>query len=519
MNGAQSLIASLVKSDVEVCFSNPGTSEMHFVAALDSVPEMRGILCLFEGVASGAADGYARMAEKPASTLFHLGPGMGNAIANLHNAQKGFTPLVNIVGEHATYHRQFEAPLTSNIEGYAGPFSKWLRVSESAADVGKDAADAIAASQSDVPGVATLLLPANTAWDDGGKISEKVAINGPHTVPSDHIRDAAKRLEKASRAVMLVNGTAIREKGLEALARIREKTGATVYLSTFYPRSERGEGRVEIPKLPYFPDQIYEALDGCDELILVGQDRPVTFFAYPGKKSDCTPEGVEPFKLTTPADDQVGALLALADEVNAPAIDKLETDPRNKLVRPELQSGDLTAGTAGFAIAAMLPENAIVADESTTSGMASYMLTANAPKHDWLALTGGAIGAGIPMALGAAVACPDRKVVNLQSDGSSMYTIQGLWTIAREKLDVTTVIWNNRSYAILNLELHNVGAAANAGPKTLSMFDLSNPDLDFVALANGMGIEGMRATTTEEFNDLFAHCMATKGPHLIEVIL
>lgn len=519
MNGAQSLIASLVKSDVEVCFSNPGTSEMHFVAALDSVPEMRGILCLFEGVASGAADGYARMAEKPASTLFHLGPGMGNAIANLHNAQKGFTPVVNIVGEHATYHRKFEAPLTSNIEGYAGPFSKWIRVSESAADVGADAADAIAVSQSDVPGVATLLLPANTAWDDGGKVADKVAISGPHTVPSDHIRDAARRLEKASRAVMLVNGTAIREKGLEALARIREKTGATVYLSTFYPRSERGEGRVEIPKLPYFPDQIYEALDGCDELILVGQERPVTFFAYPGKKSDCTPEGVEPFKLSTPADDQVGALEALADEVGAPSIDKLETDPRNKLIRPELQSGDLTAGTAGYAIAAMLPENAIVADESTTSGMASFMLSANAPKHDWLALTGGAIGAGIPMALGAAVACPDRKVVNLQADGSSMYTIQGLWSIAREKLDVTTVIWNNRSYAILNLELHNVGAAANAGPKTLSMFDLSNPDLDFVSIANGMGIEGMRATTTEEFNDLFAHCMATKGPHLIEVIL
>lgn len=519
MNGAQSLIASLVKSDVEVCFSNPGTSEMHFVAALDSVPQMRGILCLFEGVASGAADGYARMAEKPASTLFHLGPGMGNAIANLHNAQKGFTPLVNIVGEHATYHRQFEAPLTSNIEGYAQPFSKWMRVSESAADVGADAAAAIAASQSDVPGVATLLLPANTAWDDGGKVAEKVAINGPHTVPFERITDAARRLEKASRAVMLVNGTAIREKGLEALARIREKTGATVYLSTFYPRAERGEGRVEIPKLPYFPDQIYEALDGCDELILVGQEKPVTFFAYPGKKSDCTPEGVEPFKLSTPADDQVAALEALADEVGAPSIDKLETDPRNKLVRPELQTGKVTAGTAGHAIAALLPENAIVADESTTSGMASFMLTANAPRHDWLALTGGAIGAGIPMALGAAVACPDRKVVNLQADGSAMYTIQGLWTIAREKLDVTTVIWNNRSYAILNLELHNVGAAANAGPKTLSMFDLSNPDLDFVSIANGMGIEGMRAETTEEFNDLFAHCMATKGPHLIEVIL
>ena len=254
-----------------------------------------------------------------------------------------------------------------------------------------------------------------------------MAITGPLTVPSDLIRDAAKRLEKANRAVMLVNGTADRERGLEALARIREKTGAIIYLSTFYPRAERGEGRIEIPKLPYFPDQIYDALDGCDELILVGQDRPVTFFAYPGKKSDCTPEGVELFRLTTPVDDQIGALEALADEVGAPSIDQLKTDPRNRLFRPELQSGELTPRSAGHAVAAFLTENAIIADESTTSGAASFILTANAPKHDWLALTGGAIGIGIPMALGAAIACPDRKVVNLQADGSSMYTIQGLW--------------------------------------------------------------------------------------------
>ena len=519
MNGAQSLIASLVKSDVDVCFSNPGTSEMHFVAALDSVPEMRGILCLFEGVASGAADGYARMAEKPASTLFHLGPGMGNAIANLHNAQKAFTPLVNIVGEHATHHRKYEAPLTSNIEGYAEPFSKWLRVSQTAKDVGADAADAIAACQSGVPGIATLLLPANTAWDSGGVIAQKVPVAAPKPVVPSHIKDAANRLEQAKRAVMLINGSAVSERGLEAAARIREKTGATIYLSTFHARAERGAGRVNIPKLPYFPDQIYAALDGCDELILVGQDRPVTFFAYPGKKSDCTPEGVEPFKLSTLAEDQVAALEALAEEVGAPAIDKLSGDPRSKLIVPELQKGELTPHSAGHAIAALLPENCIIADESTTSGGTSYLLTMNAPPHDLIAVTGGAIGGGIPLAIGAAVACPDRKIVNLQADGSGMYTIQGLWTIARERLDVTTVIWNNRTYNILNMELHNVGAANDAGPMALSMFDLSNPDIDFCALARAMGVEAMRATTAEDFNGQFAYCMANKGPHLIEAMI
>lgn len=519
MNGAQSLIASLVKSGVDVCFSNPGTSEMHFVAALDSVPEMRGVLCLFEGVASGAADGYARMADKPASALFHLGPGMGNAIANLHNAKKAFSPLVNIVGEHATYHRKFDAPLTSDIEGLAGPISKWIRVSESAMAVGRDAADCVAAAQSGEPGVATLILPANTAWEDAESVADPTPFEGPASVSHDRIKDAARAIEKASRPIFIVNTIGLREKGLEALARIREKTGATVYLTTFYARAERGEGRVEFPKLPYFPDQIYEALDGCDELVLVGQGAPVTFFAYPGKESDCTPKGVEPRILASNAENAIEALEALADEVGAPAIDKLDQDPRNKLARPELPTGALTSGTAGHTIAALMPENCIFADESTTSGLATYVLSANGPKHDFLGLTGGAIGDGIPMAIGAAVACPDRKVINTQADGSGMYTIQGLWTIAREKLDVTTVIWNNRTYAILNLELHNVGAAQNAGPKALSMFDLSNPDLDFCKLAEGMGIEAMRATTAEEFNEHFAYCMKNKGPQLIEVMI
>jgi len=518
VNGAQSLIGTLVKSGVEVCFSNPGTSEMHFVAALDRVPEMRGVLTLFEGVASGAADGYARMAGKPACTLFHLGPGMGNGIANLHNANKAFTPMINIVGEHATYHRQFEAPLTSDIEGLAAPFSKWVHVSESSKTVAKDAAQAVSISQSDSPGIATLILPANTAWEEAEDFAKPVPVNGPHEAPSDRIRDAAKALERASRPVFLVNGNSLREKGLEALARIQAKTGAIVFTSTFYGRCERGEGRVEFTKFPYFPDQIVEALDGCDELILLGQDRPVTFFAYPGKKSDCTPDGVEPITLASPAENGELALIALADEIGAPAIDQLETDPRMKLIRPDLPKGEITSGTAGFTIAALMPEGAIFADESTTSGLASYALTANGPKHDWLGLTGGAIGAGIPMAIGAAMACPDRKVINLQADGSAMYTIQSLWTIARENLDVTTVIWNNRSYAILNLELMNVGAE-NAGPKALNMLNIGNPDLNFCEMARGMGIEAMRPETCEEFNNHFAYCMDNKGPHLIELMI
>lgn len=514
MNGAESLVQTLVDSGVEVCFTNPGTSEMHFVAALDRIKGMRSILGLFEGVVTGAADGYGRMAGKPASTLLHLGPGLGNGLANLHNAKKANTPIINIVGQHATYHIQYDAPLNSDIVGIARPVSGWVKQSTSSRTVAMDGSLAVAASM-EAPGqIATLILPADTAWHDCDGPVAPVEQRKPALPSQEAVVAAAKALKAAKRGMLMISGNGLLEKGLHAAGRIAAVTGCELITETFYSRMRRGAGLVTVNKLPYFAEDVVETMKGADVLVTAGAKPPVAFFAYPGKPSWLTPEDCAIQQLATPEQDTVAGLEALADELGAPA------DPAGvqSAERPELPSGDLTAGSAGNTVAALLPENAIISDESATSGLAPYILTSGAEPFDHLQLTGGSIGQGLPLATGAAVACPDRKVVCLHGDGGAMYTVQSLWTQARENLDVVTVIFANRSYAILNIELMRVGAE-NPGPTALSMLDLSNPSLDWVQLAQGMGVEASRSETAEEFNDQFSSALKVKGPRLIEVVI
>ncbi|MDF1847593.1 MAG: acetolactate synthase large subunit [Parvibaculaceae bacterium] len=514
MNGAESLVRTLVDSGVDVCFTNPGTSEMHFVAALDKVEGMRAILALFEGVVTGAADGYGRMAEKPAATLLHLGPGLANGLANLHNARRADTPLVNIVGDHATYHAQYDAPLASDLKGFASPVSGWYHSSPSPKTAAADGARAVQAAMSAPGQIATLVLPADTAWLEAEGPSPALDIVGPAAVEGAAVDRIAALLKNGKKTAILIRGAALKEDGLLAAGRIASKTGARIMCDTFTARIQRGAGRVMVDRLPYFSEQIEEDLAGTEQLILVGAKPPVSFFAYPGKASWMTPEGCEINVLAHPHEDGTGALEALAEAVGAPA------EPINvaKLELPDLPTGKLDSFTAGQVVAHYLPEGAIVSDEAATSGIGPAIYTATAVPHDHLSLTGGAIGQGLPVATGAAVACPDRKVVCLHGDGGAMYTLQSLWTQAREKLDVTTVIFANRSYAILNVELMRVGAE-NPGPKALSMLDLHNPELDWVQLGQGMGVNSMRAETAEEFAEQFAACMREKGPHLIEAVI
>ncbi len=514
MNGAESLVRTLVASGVEVCFANPGTSEMHFVAALDRVEGMRAVLTLFEGVATGAADGYGRMAEKPAATLLHLGPGLANGLANLHNARRAATPIVNIVGDHATYHAQYDPPLASDIAGFARPVSAWVHSSMSAATVAEDGARAVQAARQAPGQIATLILPADTAWLEAERPASPLPVQGPSRVSQHAIDDVAQALCEGRRSAMLLRGSALGRRGLEATGRIAAKSGARILCDTFSPRITRGAGLVAAERLPYFAEQIVEFLRDFELLILVGSKPPVSFFAYPGKASWCVPEGCRILHLAHPHEDAVGALEAVAEAIAAPR------DPvgRAPLQRPDIPEGKLNAYTAGQTIGHFLPEGAIISDEAATSGLGTASYTAVAPPHDLLSLTGGSIGLGVPMATGAALACPDRKVVCLQGDGGAMYTLQALWTQAREKLDVTTVIFANRSYYILNIELMRVGAE-NPGPKALSMLDLHNPELDWVSLARGMGVESSRAETNADFASSFADAMKSRGPRLIEVVL
>ncbi len=511
MNGAQALINTLADGGVDVCFANPGTSEMHFVAALDAVPGMRGVLALFEGVATGAADGYARMTDRPAAVLLHLGPGLGNGLANLHNARRARVPMVVVVGDHATYHKKYDAPLESDIDSVAGTVSGWVRRTLDTAHVATDAAEAIAASRFGAL-ISTLILPADVSWSDGAQPVSPAAAEpaGADPLPAPEVREV---LRSGEPAVILVGGDATRGPGLSAAARIARATGARLLCETFPTRLERGAGIPAVDRLAYFAEAATAQLDGAKHLVLAGATSPVSFFAYPGMPSDLVPAGCEVHVLAgkTGAAD---ALIALADEV-AP----WTVAPVAVASRPELPTGALTSASAAAVIGALMPEAAIVVDESNTSGLLLAQTTAGAPAHDWLTLTGGAIGYGIPAAVGAAVAAPDRPVLCLESDGSAMYTISGLWTQARENLDVTTVLYDNSAYDILRVELQRVGVGSAPGPKALDLLDLSRPALDFVNIAEGMGVPARRVNTAEEFADALRAAFAEPGPHLIDAVV
>ncbi|HEU4492705.1 MAG TPA: acetolactate synthase large subunit [Rubrobacteraceae bacterium] len=514
MNGAASLVKTLAGAGVEVCFANPGTSEMHFVAALDQVGDVRCVLGLFEGVATGAADGYARMADKPASTLLHLGPGLANGLANVHNARRANTPMVNIVGDHATYHKQYDAPLTSDVEGIARPFSDWVRTSAGSRSVARDGAAAVAAAMAPPGRVATLILPADASWNEADGPAPLPAVEGRAPVTPEAIADVARVLRSGEPAVLFMGGHALREPALTLAGRIAAKTGTRLLAQTLNARVERGAGRVAVDFLPYPVDDALATLADARHLVLVGSRAPVAFFAYPGKPSALDPPQCETHTLATPTEDIVQALEELAEELGAPH--KAPVQAREKPPRPSGEA--LTPEAAAAAVGTLLPEGAIVVDEALTAAAAFMSRTRCAATHDYLQVTGGAIGIGLPLATGAAVACPDRKVVCLQADGSAMYTLQALWTQAREGLDVTTLVLNNRSYAILKQELVNIGAG-DAGRGALDMMELDRPTLDWVDLARGMGVEAGRAKTMEELERQLVAGLRSEGPYLIDLVL
>ncbi len=515
MNGAEALVGTLADCGVEVCFANPGTSEMQLVAAIDGQHGMRAILGLFEGVVTGAADGYGRMADKPSMTLLHLGPGLANGLANLHNAKRAGSPIINIVGDHATYHLQYNSPLTSDLNGVARPMSHWVKVSRSERDLAQVGAESWSVANTYPGQIATVVAPANHAWNDGSAKVTGWTAPEPAKVPDQAISDAAVALRDTDGPkAIFMGGRALREGALEQAGRIAAATGARLICETFPTRLERGAGRVAVERLPYFGEQGEEYLKDFKAIVYCGTEPPVSFFAYPGKPSWLSPEGARLVRLASMEEEAQDALQRLADELEAP------TEPalvQEKVESPAVE-GKLDPAKIGAIVGAMMPENAIVSDEAATAGLMVFPATVGSPKHDWMTLTGGAIGQGLPLAVGAAVACPDRKVLALQADGSGMYTPQALWTMAREELDVTTIILNNGSYAILNIELMRVGVQ-NPGPKALSMLDLRNPALDWVSISEGMGVPARKAETCEELQEALAEALAHKGPRLIEAIL
>jgi acetolactate synthase-1/2/3 large subunit len=515
MNGADSLCDTLLANNVDVCFANPGTSEMHFVAALDRKPQMRCVLGLFEGVVTGAADGYARMADKPAATLLHLGPGLANGLANIHNAKRANTPMINIVGEHATHHIPYDAPLTTDIESLAKPMSHWVRRITSSADVSGAAAAAITAASTPPGKIATLILPANAAWDPAPTQIARAEATARTKVDPATVQAAATALRKGTKTVLLLSGVALREKALATASRVARATGARIMAQQSNGRIERGAGRVMIDRVPYSVDRAVTVFAETEQVILIGAKAPVAFFAYPGKPSSVLPPQCKVMEMAAPGDDIVAALELLADTLSVGRDVTPDIAERSTIALP---TGALTPDAIAQAVAVLSPEGAIICDETVSSGRDFFRPTYGAAPHDLLQITGGAIGLGLPLAAGAAIACPDRKVIGLQADGSGMYTVQALWTHARERLDIVTVIFANRSYAILHGELKMVGAA-QPGHNARRMLDLDDPAIDWVKLANGVGVEAARASDAKTFSDLFRAALSRRGPFLIEALI
>jgi acetolactate synthase-1/2/3 large subunit len=513
MNGADALISTLVANEVTACFANPGTSEMQFVAALDGVPAMRPVLCQFEGVATGAADGYGRIAERPACTLLHLGPGYGNGVANLHNARRAFTPIVNVIGDHATYHRQYDAPLNSDIATLVKPNSLWAKSADSPDTVASLAAEAVGASYGPPGGPVSLILPADSAWLPA-KGDPVIAQKPVRPAPAGSAVEAAARAIKAAKNPgVLIGGQACLAAGVREAARL-QAAGVTVYTDTFIARTPRGAGVFAPKRMQYFGEMALAELEGVDLMVYAGTAMPVAFFAYPNRPSVLVPDGCKTLTLVERMEDSVAGLAALADALGAP-----KEGPAQALALPEAApTGKLTAYTVGASIARHMPDHAIICDDSVTSGAGVAAAAATARPHEVLALTGGAIGAGLPLAIGAAVAAPDRKVLSLNGDGAAMYTIQSLWTMARENLDVTVVVFANYTYRILNIEMQRTGAG-EAGPSARKLLELGDPRIDFVSLAKGMGLPAVRSETAEAFETAFAGAMAQRGPMFIEAVI
>ena len=524
--GADLLCETLLANGVDHCFANPGTSEMHFVAALDRQPAMTCVLGLFEGVVTGAADGYARMADKPACTLLHTGPGLANGLANLHNARRAGTPMVNVVGDHATHHLAFDAPLTSDIEGLARPMSHWIGRSSSADALGTLAHQAVHEAGGAPGRIATLILAADHSW---GSTSVPVSAPPPAAQPkapqADAIAKAARALKQhandASGTMILVGGKALRDEGLALASQIAAATGARLLAPQANARVQRGLGRVMIDRVPYVVDAALQKLAAVKRLILIGSKAPVGFFGYPGKPSSMLPPDCEVICAAAPDEDLIAALRLLADAMGVPAALQHGAAHAPLLAQPRelpLPSGALTASAVAQSVVAQMPAQAIIVDESVSSGRDFFPLSYHAAPHDYLQITGGAIGIGLPLAAGAALAAPQRKVITLQADGSAMYTVQALWTQARERLNVLTIIFANRRYAILRGELQQVGAG-EPGVNARRMLDLDDPVIDWVAIAKGMGVEAARADSAERFNDLLASALKRDGPFLIEALI
>lgn len=511
LTGAEVAIQTAAAAGIDVCFANPGTTELYLVQALDRCPSIKPVLAVFEGVCTGAADGYSRVSGKPSLALLHLGPGLANGQANLHNARKARSPVVSIVGEHATWHIAANAPLTADIETLAQPMSELVVTATSPHSIGKDMAHVISRACQLPSGPTTLILPGDMQWALSDTAPTKPVIPVAPQASTEEIEHAAAAVRSGPTAVVL-GGSALRSEGLKAADRIQRATGCHIFTPTFPPVQDRGIGLISPEKIPYAPEPATKLLAHFEKVILAGAHEPVAFFGYPNTRSSLCSEDATIIEMCRDSVDPARALVAVADALGAPPARHVPSAPR-----PEAPRGPLSPSSMCAAIAAAQPDGAIVMDEGATAGFGYHGMAAGAPPFTYMALTGGSIGQGLPCAVGAAAAEPSRTTICLEGDGSSLYTIQALWTMARENQNVTSIICKNKAYSILRWELER--ANMTPGNASLSLTGLESPEFNYVKLAEGFGVEGRAVTTAEELNDTLEYAFKSPGPFLIEANL
>ncbi|TYT74259.1 acetolactate synthase large subunit [Desulfobotulus mexicanus] len=513
MNASEFLFKSFAHAGITTCYANPGTTEMPLVEAFDRVKGIRPVLCLFEGVATGAADGQARMTGKPGLTLLHLGPGFANGIANLHNARRAKSPIINLIGDHATWHRGANAPLTMPVEKLAASLPGWVRYAGRTRTLGADLLSCYEAAMSG--GIASLVLPHDLQAMEMNNLPEELSYHAYYKENQQTLESAADMLKNAKNAALLLGGSALGVEGLKAAAAICGKTGASLFMETFAARMERGKDIPAPERIPYFPEAAIERLKDFDTIILAGMDAPVAFFGYPGIPGQILRPGHHTLQIAKSEDDAANSLKTLAKILAANAGDIItqgsplfDADPGEQLDMVSL----------GIILASMQPENAIVVDEGISSGIFYNYYATGASAHTSLSITGGAIGFGMPCAIGASMACPERPVIGLQADGSAMYTFQALWTQAREKLPITTILCENGGYNILDIEMSRAGISS-PGPMAASLTKFKNPSIGWVGLAESMGVPAEEVHTASQLQQALSHRNFMDGPKVIVVKL
>jgi len=510
MNGSECLVGTLINHGVDLLFTNPGTSEVGLLAEIGSSEQIRAVPVLFEGIAAGAADGYFRMTGRPAATMLHVGPGLANAWSALHNAAKARSGVVNIVGQLSEAHLELESPLKSDILALATSVSDVVRYPLSTARVGIDAKAAADAAKRGK--VATLVMANDVGWCDGAELATPPEAQDADTHGA--LDPAAMTaLKQGPRTLLLLGGLALDVGAQRDAAAIASATGCSVMIEWASARCERGGDLPSWARIPYPVDEAVRALVAYDTIVLCGATEPIAFFNYCNSPSRLAAPSTRVIDLHPEGADERPALSA--------ARRALASDPARPCHPPAARytyGAPKSPDPVSAAIAAALPQDAIIVNEAITSASDLFAASAAAPRHTWLDNLGGSIGFALPVSIGAAIGAPDRRVITLCGDGSTMYSPQGLWTIAREELDITVLVFANQAYKILVSELVRT-SDTNLDDQAVSLLQLNNPEIRWTELAHSLGVASTRVSSCDQLKSALMSAFGTKGPRLIEVAI